>query len=126
MFSFFKKLFSKQSETADLMNQAMMQVIEEKAVNGSLFSSDTSGSFNGVDDDLDLLQQQALENHQMMTDEHLSEMQRFQEQNQWQQEMDQLQFDNNPYMNPGQDIVADEHHHHLDHGFDDGNHHDPF
>lgn len=43
-----------------------------------------------------------------------------------QHDMQQLQDMHDPYMNPGQDIVVDEHFHNIDHGFNDGGNHDYF
>jgi len=59
-------------------------------------------------------------------EQHQRDVQQLNDQNQLQNDINQLQDMHDPYLNPGQDIVVDEHHHSFDHGFNDSGHHDHF
>lgn len=127
MLSLIKRLFSSSNEksSSSLMDRAMEQVINSGGGQTFRFTKDSSTLFSHVDDDYDvqLLQEQAIEQHQQFVEQHQRDVDLFNQQNQMQQDFDRMNEMHDPFLNPGQDIVVDEHHH-LDHGFDDGGHHD--
>src|SRR5699024_2293190 len=71
--------------------------------------------------------QQITEQDQQFVDQHMQDMQHFNDMNQMHQDQQFMDNMNDPYLNPGQDQVIDESYHGIDHhDFHDSGHNDHF
>lgn len=112
MFSFIKKIFS--IGRSSTISNSHSQKRNNHEPNYSALHDE---------DDFDWkVQQQSIEQHQSSVDQHERDRQQFEQQNQMSHDEHQLKSMNNPYMNPGQDIVVDEHYHDIDLGFSNVQH----
>lgn len=114
MFSFIKHLFlsGKDESATDLFDRALHNVINNDGGYGNFSAPDIFQH----DSDADWHLRQAIEDHHTFMDDHERTMQQFNEQNQINHDMQQLQETHDPFTNPGQDMIIDEQHHGIDHG----------
>ncbi len=123
LFNFFKKLFQFGSD--DGVPASLM----EKARASALMSENISSSTNATFEELTKFYHDEEELEQLRLEQMIQEQGHnqvlFQQQieedvhrQQHLQALQHMQDMHDPYKNPGQDIVVDEHYHHIDHGFD--------
>lgn len=117
LFRFLKKLFqfgADESVSASLMKKARASaLLNENFLSSPNLTSEGLIKFFHDNEELEQLQLQQEKNllfqHQM--EEEMRQQQHL-------QDLQHMQDMHDPYRNPGQDIVVDEHYHHIDHGFD--------
>src|SRR5690625_2569466 len=125
MLSFIKQLFSSEkSESAtDLFERSLHNVVNNGGGHGD-FSASNNFQHSSDDVDADWHLRQAVEDHHTYMDDHEEMTRQFNEQNQINQDMQQLQDMHDPFTNPGQDMIIDEQHHGIDHGLGMNDMHD--
>lgn len=125
MFSFIKQLFSSEKieSVTDLFERSLHNVVNNGGGHGD-FSASNMFQHSSDDGDTDWHLRQAVEDHHTFMDDHEEMTRQFNEQNQINQDMQQLQDMHDPFTNPGQDMIIDEQHHGIDHGLGMNDMHD--